>query len=103
MHPYTCAAVELRHGPLTMAAAKTWLAAERRAIERIRRQATPMPILAATRHRSPDEVETEPDHEPDPELDCAAAVAVAQPPASRTYREEGELVCDTGGPHRRPA
>ena len=53
VHPYTCAAVELRHGPLTMAAAKTWLAAERRAIERIKRQATPMPIVAATRHRSP--------------------------------------------------
>ena len=46
-----------------MHAAKTELAPERRAIERIKRKATAMAIAAATETSFADEVETEPDLE----------------------------------------
>jgi hypothetical protein len=68
VHPRACAAVELRHVPLTMHAAKTELAPERRAIERIKRKATAMAIATANETSFADEVEREPDLEPDPEL-----------------------------------
>lgn len=73
-----------------MHVAKTKLAPERRAIERIKRRATAMAIAAATETSLAEEVETEPDGEPDPELhlrgrSCRCPAANVKP-----YCEDGE-------------
>jgi hypothetical protein len=76
-----------------MHAAKTELAPERRAIERIKRQATAMAIATATETSFADEVETEPDlelHLRGRSCRCPAANVKA-------YRDEDEWVCHTCG------
>lgn len=97
VHPLACAAVEPRHLPLTVHAAKTDLAPERRAIERIKRKATAMAIAAATETSFADEVETEPDLEPDPELHLRGRGCRCPAANVKAYREEGEWVCHTCG------
>jgi hypothetical protein len=93
VHPWACAAVELRHVPLTMHAAKSELAAERRAKERIKREATAIAIATATVTSFADEVKTEPDlelHLRGRSCRCSAANVKA-------YRDEDEWVCHTCG------
>jgi hypothetical protein len=93
VHPWACAGVELRHVPLTMHAAKTELAPERRAIERIKRKATAMAIATATETSFADEVETE----PDPELHLRGRSCRCPAASVKEYRDEDEWVCHTCG------
>jgi hypothetical protein len=80
-----------------MHAANTELAPERRAIERIKRKATAMAIAAATETSFADEVETEPDLEPDPGLHLRGRSCRCPVANVTAYREEGEWVCHTRG------
>ena len=93
VHPWACAGVELRHVPLTMHAAKTELAPERRAIERIKRKATAMAIATATETSFADEVETEPDLE----LHLRGRSCRCPSANVKAYRDEDEWVCHTCG------
>jgi hypothetical protein len=95
--PWACAAVELRHVPLAMHAVKTELAPERRAIERIKRKATAMAVMAATEIPFADEAETESDLEPGPELHLRGRSCRCPAANVKAYREEGEWVCHTCG------
>jgi hypothetical protein len=95
--PRACAAVEIRHVPLTMHAAKTELAPERRAIERIKRKATAMAIATATETSVADEVESEPDLEPDPEPHLRGRSCRCPAANVKAYRDEDEWVCHTRG------
>lgn len=97
VHLWACAAVELCHVLLTMHAAKTELAPERRAIERIKRKATAMAIVAATEISFADELETESDLEPEPELHLRGRTCRCPAANVKAYREEGEWVCHTCG------
>ena len=58
-----------------------------------------MAIEAATETSLADEVETEPDLEPDPELDLCGRNCRCPAANVTAYCEEGEWVCHTGG-HR---
>jgi hypothetical protein len=97
VHPWACAAVELRHVPLTMHAAKTELARERRAIERIKRKATAMAVMAATETSFADEAEVGPDLEPDPELHLRGRSCRCPAANVKAYRDEDEWLCHTCG------
>jgi hypothetical protein len=97
VHPWACAAVELRHVPLTMHAAKTELAPERRAIEWIKRKATATAIATAAETSFADEVETEPDLEPDLELHLRGRSCRCPAANVNAYRDEDEWVCHTCG------
>ena len=97
VHPSACAAVELRHVPLTMHAANTELAPERRAIERIKRKATAMAIATTTETSVADEVEREPDLEPDPALHVRGRSCRCPAANVKAYRDEDEWVCHTCG------
>jgi hypothetical protein len=83
--------------PLTVRAAKTELAPECRAIERIKRKATAMAVVAATETSLADEVGTEPDLEPDPELHPGGRSCRCPAGNVKAYREEGEWVCHSCG------
>ena len=97
VHPWACVAVALRHVPLTMHAAKTELAPERRATERIKRKATAMAIATAAETSFADEVERERDLEPDPELHLRGRSCRCPAANVKAYRDEDEWVCHTCG------
>jgi hypothetical protein len=80
-----------------MHAAKTELAPERRAIERIKRKATAMVVMADAEILFADEAETESEREPDPELHLRGRSCRCPAANVKAYREEGEWVCHTCG------
>lgn len=84
-----------------MHAAKTELAPERRALERIKRKATAMAIVAATKTSFADEVETEAELEPVPEPHPSGRGRRCLAANVKAYREESEWVCHTCG-HQLP-
>ena len=78
-----CAAVELRHVPRTMHAARTELAPERRAIERSSAGRRRWRSWPPSRHHSPNRSRQNRTSSRIPSCICAAAAVAALPPTSR--------------------